>query len=128
MHLLYMHFMIALPCRGPRLWRCGILCRRAAAPVARPKATHLPCRLNSQDPVLLLFAIRRGQFVEVTFQEKSVLLRQPFVAQTQLMLYFLQQFLLMRRYQCPCGLIMYQDTPVDPLAVCHLQELRDKSR
>jgi hypothetical protein len=93
--------------------------------VARPKAAHLPCRLNSQDPVLLLFAIRRGQFVKVAFQEKSVLLHQPFVAQTQLMLYFLYQFILMRQYQCSCGLIMYQDTPVDPLAVCHLQELRD---
>ena len=104
---------------------CGRACGVECAPCHGPQAAHLPCRLNCQDPILLLFAVRCHEFVKITFQEKLVLLRQPLVAQSQLVLYFLQHVLLVCRYQCACRPIVYQDTPVNPLAVCHLEELRD---
>ncbi len=56
---------------------------------------------------------------------KFVLLLQPFVAQDQLVHYFFQHFLLMCRHQCACRSIMYHDAPVNPSAVCRLQELCD---
>ncbi len=62
--------------------------------------------LNCQEPILLLLPKSRCQLVKVALQQESILLRQTFRANSELVFDLLEKVLLVRQDKRSCGTVM----------------------